>query len=416
MSAKNQAELISIGTELLMGEIIDTNAKYLAAELRLIGIEVGRATTAGDDKQQLTNLFREALLRTNLVLASGGLGPTDDDLTRDCVADVFGETLFVDAGLEQELRNYFIRFGRRQMPSHNIRQAMLIPSARPISNPNGTAPGWWVEKNDKTIILIPGPPREMEPMWRNEIRPRLVARNPGKLALTRTLKTFGMAEATVNELVAPFFHLENPSLGIYAKPDGIHLRLISRGNQAADLINTVEKQIRNILKEHIWGADEETLPDTIAGLLLQEGLTLAAFDSGTGGVLSSLISGIENFSRFYHGSIITGNGEVKTGMGISADLLAKYGAISAEAAEGAAIIARSSFNTNIGLGITGIAGIDGAAGETTGTAFIGLADDTGTTNWRQIIIPRRDLARNQLAVAVLFHLRERLVRAPSAST
>jgi len=409
MTIHNQAEIISIGTELLMGEIVDTNAKYLAAELRLIGIEVGRATTAGDDKTQLTPVFREALARTDLVLASGGLGPTDDDLTRDCVAEVLGETPFLDAALEQDLRDYFTRSGRQQMPAHNVRQAMLIPSAKPIPNPNGTAPGWWVEKNGKIIVLIPGPPREMEPMWRNEIRPRLIDRFPGKVALTRTLKVFGMGEATVNELVAPFFHLDNPTLGIYAKPDGIHLRLISRGDNAIALINNIEKQIRDILKDHIWGADEDTLPGATADLLLKKGLTLAVFDCGTGGTLSNLINGVESSLRYYRGSLVTGTDAVKTAFGIAAELVAEHGAISTAAAEAMAVIARSKFNSDIGLGITGISGIDGAAGEAPGTAFIGLADAQGTVHWHQTIIPRHNLARNQLAIAALFHLRERLL-------
>lgn len=406
----NQAEIISIGTELLMGEIIDTNAKYLAGELRLIGIEIGRATTAGDDKAQLTRVFREALSRTDLILASGGLGPTDDDLTRDCLAEVLGETLEVDSGLEQELRDYFTRFGRRQMPSHNIRQAMLIPSARPLPNANGTAPGWWVEKNGKTIVLIPGPPREMEPMWRNEIRPRLINRNPGKVAMTRTIKVFGMGEATVNEAVAPFFHLDNPSLGIYAKPDGIHLRLISRGDNAACIIKDIDGQLRNILKEHVWGTDDETLPGIAAGLLLERRLTIAVFDGGTGGSLSTLLYGTDSFSQFYRGSIIKGNDKAETAPVIPPEIVSKYGAISAETAEAEAVVARNSFHSDIGLGITGITGLDGAAGETTGITFIGLVNGDSKTHWQQVIIPRREMARGQLAVAALFHLREYLLK------
>jgi nicotinamide-nucleotide amidase len=290
MDIQNQAEIISIGTELLMGEILNSNARYLASELRLIGIEIGRATIAGDHRAQLTDVFREALSRTDLILATGGLGPTDDDFTRDCLAEVLGETLYIDMELEQYLNDYFARFGRRQMPTHNIRQAMLIPSARSIPNPSGTAPGWWAEKNSKIIILIPGPPREMEPMWHNEIRPGLLARFPGRVSMTRTLKIFGMSEATVNEMIVPFFHMDNPTLGIYAKPDGIHLRLIARGDNAAGLIENIEKQIRDILKGHTWGTDGETLSGIIATLLLQKGLSLATFNAGSGGAISSQIN------------------------------------------------------------------------------------------------------------------------------
>ena len=408
MTIQSQAEIISIGTELLMGEIVDTNARYLASELRLMGIEVGRVTTAGDNKVRLIDVFRDALSRTDLILASGGLGPTDDDNTRDCLAEVLGETLYLDTTLEQQLRGYFARFGRRHMPANNIRQAMLVPSARSIPNPNGTAPGWWAEKDGKIIILIPGPPREMEPMWRNEIRPGLLARFPGKVSLTRTLKIFGMSEATVNEMVTPFFHMDNPTLGIYAKADGIHLRLISRGDNAAGLIEDIERQIRDILRGHIWGTDEQSLPNNIAALMLQKGLSLATFDTGTGGAISNQINESEGAYQYYRGGLVISSDVLKITWGLSAKVLEKHGAISSETAKAMAAIVKDRFNTDIGLSVTGITGIDEISEEIAGIAYIGLADINGITSWRQVIIPRRSLARNQLANAALFHLCERL--------
>lgn len=408
MAIQNQAEIISIGTELLMGEILDTNARYLASELRLIGIEVGRATTSGDEKSRLIDVFRESLSRTDLILASGGLGPTDDDTTRDCLAEILGETLYLDKELEQHLRNFFTRFGRRQMPDNNLRQAMLIPSARPIPNPHGTAPGWWAEKNGKIIILIPGPPREMEPMWHNEIRPGLLARFPGRVALTRTLKVFGMSEAAVNEKVVPFFHLDNPTLGIYARPDGIHLRLIARGDNAEGLIKNIERQIEVILKGYIWGKDEETLPGLVADKLLQKRLNLAIFDSGTGGAISNQISDIESSYTYYRGGLVAGSDELKSSFALSPEILSKHGGISAETAEAMAIVVKDIFKSDIGLSVTGITGIEGASGEEPGIAYIGLADRHGVTSRRQAIIPRRSIARNQLATAALFYLRDSL--------
>jgi nicotinamide-nucleotide amidase len=295
------------------------------------------------------------------------------------------------------------------MPANNIRQAMLIPSARSIPNPNGTAPGWWAEKDGKIIILIPGPPREMEPMWRNEIRPSLLARFPGKVSLTRTLKIFGMSEATVNEMVTPFFHMDNPTLGIYAKSDGIHLRLISRGDNAAGLIEDIERQIRDILKGHIWGTDEESLPNNIAALMLQKGLSLATFDTGTGGAISNQINESEGAYQYYRGGLVASSDGLRITWGLSTGILEKHGAISAETAEAMAAAVKDRFNTDIGLGVTGITGIDGISGEITGIAYIGLADINEITSWRQIIIPRRSIARNQLANAALFRLWERLV-------
>jgi len=408
MTIQNQAELISIGTELLIGETMDTNAKFLATELRLIGIEVGRATTAGDDKDQLSTVFRDALERTDLVLASGGLGPTDDDLTRDCLAEVLGETMFVDAGLMQALRDYFKNFGRGRMPGHNVRQAMLIPSAKAIPNQNGTAPGWWVEKNDKTIVLIPGPPREMEPMWRDEVRPRLLAKFPGRVALTRTLKVFGMSEATVNEMATPFFHKENPSLGIYAKPDGIHLRLIARGEDALQRIEDTEKQIKTIFKKRIWGTDNETLPEIVVGLLKDSGRTAAIFDAGTGGIAGNMLYAIDGLSGCYRGSLVAGAGYIEAISQPLAETIGKHGAIGAAAAEGMAAYAREFFGVKVGIGISGITGMD-EAGDTDGIAFVAITDDQGKANWRQSIVPRRDITRSRLAMAAMFRLRERLI-------
>jgi nicotinamide-nucleotide amidase len=172
MSIHNQAEIISIGTEIMMGEITDTNAGYLATQLHLLGVEAGRITASGDDRTQLVEVFRQALDRTDLVISTGGLGPTEDDLTHECLAEALGEPLAIDASLEQELRATFERM-HREMPLNNLRQAMLIPSGRGIPNPRGTAPGWWVEKGSKTIIILPGPPREMQPMWLNDVKPKL---------------------------------------------------------------------------------------------------------------------------------------------------------------------------------------------------------------------------------------------------
>lgn len=170
------------------------------------------------------------------------------------------------------------------MPAHNIKQVMLIPSAKPLTNRYGTAPGWWVEKNGKIIVALPGPPRELKPMWQTEVKPRLHSRFRGKPVLTRTLKTYGLPEAKVAEMVMPFFDLSNPSLGIYAKPDGIHLRLIARGENSNELLETTEKQLEEILTSYIWGKDNDNLPGVIGKLLSEKGLSLATMEDGTRGI------------------------------------------------------------------------------------------------------------------------------------
>ena len=220
------AEILSIGTELLMGELVDTNSSYLASELAKLGIEVRWVTKVGDDPDRLFEAIERASKRSDVTLTSGGLGPTSDDLTRETIARVCGETMTVQDDLLEHLRGLFANRGF-PMPETNVKQATLIPSAEAISNPMGTAPGWWVEREGSVIVAMPGPPREIQRMWANEVAPRLKARNTGIAIATRNLKTFGISEGGLDEMLAPLFQSENPLLGIYSKQDGIHLRAIA---------------------------------------------------------------------------------------------------------------------------------------------------------------------------------------------
>ncbi|TET86656.1 MAG: competence/damage-inducible protein A, partial [Dehalococcoidia bacterium] len=243
------AEIISIGTELILGEVTDTNAAYLAGQLPLLGIDLHRVTLVGDNLERLSQAFSRAWEDCDIVLATGGLGPTEDDLTREAIAQILREELSISPALEEELRAIFSRMGRA-MPPHNIKQAKLIPSAQAIPNPRGTAPGWWIEKRGKIIVAMPGPPGEMQRMWEKEVMPRLQEKLQREVILFRTLKSFGFSEAEVDEMVDPLFPLANPKIGIYAKPDGIHLRLIAsaqRREEAEELIAQGEAQLRAIL-------------------------------------------------------------------------------------------------------------------------------------------------------------------------
>jgi len=411
MTSRNEAEIISIGTELLMGELVDTDAKYLAEQLRLLGIELGRITTIGDDREQLTQAFQRALERSRLIITSGGLGPTEDDLTRECLAAALGEEPAVDAELEKQLRAFFSRYGR-EMPASNIKQAMLIPSAEALPNPRGTAPGWWVEKGENRVAALPGPPEELQQMWQNEVKPRLLARFPGRAILTRTIKTFGLPEARVAEMVAPFFDATNPSLGIYAKSDGIHLRLIARGENAESVLQTAEKQLEEILTHHMWGRDGDSLEEIICGLLKDSSLTLATMEDGSRGLLSGAISSAGNFD-LYRGGFAVYSDEAKAAWGVSPGLIQQYGAISGEVAQAMAVAAREQFSADFGLSTTGIAGLDSTAEKQMDLAYIGLADARGAVSWQQSYLANRKDARHRLAIAALFRLRRRLIEADS---
>ena len=408
MTIHNQAEIISIGTEILMGEIIDTNTSYIATELRLLGNMPVRVTAVGDDRVQLRQVLRQAFERSDVIITSGGLGPTEDDLTRECLADVLGESLAVDRALEDGLRKLFERLGI-EMPSHNIKQAMLIPSAAPVTNHNGTAPGWWIEKDGKTIVTLPGPPRELKPMWESEVRPKLQSIFPSSAILTRTLKTFGLSEAKVAEMVMPLCSTDNPALGIYAQHDGIHLRIISHGEYPKDLLEDTQIRLESILDGHIWGRGNDTLPAVVGKLLMEKNLSLATMEEGTRGFIASTIASDDNASKYYRGGLVVTSHDMQNGSGILPELVNKFGAVSAEVAKTMADIAKKQFSADFGLSITGIMGLDKSVSQAPGLAFVGIADGQGKASWRQRNLYFIDIIRERAAIAALFRLRQKLL-------
>ena len=244
-----KAEILSIGTEILLGEITDTNAQYIASRLPALGVDLYFKAVVGDNLDRLTEMMAKALERSDIVICTGGLGPTEDDLTREAISAVFGETPHVDPELEANLRGFFEKRGY-SMPESNVKQCWLIPSGRAIPNPRGTAPGWWVERDGKIIVAMPGPPTEMTRMWENEVAPELLRRNPGSILVTRTLKTAGIGEGNVDEMLSSLLKSTNPSIGIYARADGVHMRMAAKAPDEAAawrLIRPVEEEARQIL-------------------------------------------------------------------------------------------------------------------------------------------------------------------------
>ena len=356
------AEILSIGTELLMGELVDTNSSYLAAELAKLGIEVRWVTKVGDDPERLYEAISRASKRSDVTLSSGGLGPTSDDLTRETIARVCGEEMAVQEDLLEHLRGQFRGRGT-PMPETNVKQATLIPSAGAISNPMGTAPGWWVEPDGSGVIVaMPGPPRELQRMWEHEVAPRLKERNPGIAIATRNLKTFGISEGGLDEMLTPLFESENPSLGIYSKQDGIHLRAIATApteKEARAVIEPMEAEIRRIVGDEdgnvIWGVDDETPESRAVSRLKEHGLRLAIADAYTGGVLASRLSEIDGSSEVLTGSIVGSMDSLRSlGFSPSTDgLFGRMGDENLQIAEQMAEFARHQFDTDVGLGIIG---------------------------------------------------------------
>jgi nicotinamide-nucleotide amidase len=328
-----KAELITSGTELLLGEVADVNTAFIAGQLAALGIDLYYCSTVGDNYARFSAVLHQALERSDLIIVTGGLGPTQGDITREVVAGMLGETMAVDPALEKELVAFFKGRGI-EMPASNLKQAMLIPSALALHNIAGTAPGWWVEKPGRLIVTLPGPPGEMQMMWQNAVLPRLKTRS-GAVILSRTLKTWGLSEAKVDELVAPFLPSPNPTLALYAKPDGINLRITAKAPSeaaAAAVLFRREKDIRKILDRYIWGADSDTLEGIIIRLLRGKKLTLATAETFTGGLLAGSFYGLKNFT----GGIVL-----------------PAGAATAASAAKIAQATRTQFEADIGLAITG---------------------------------------------------------------
>jgi len=407
-----KAEIISIGTELLLGQITDTNASYLASKLPEVGIDLLWVTQVGDNLGRMRECLERAWNRSELVLTSGGLGPTEDDLTREAIAALMGEELTVDPELEHELREFFSRRGY-QMPQSNVKQATLIPSAQAIPNPRGTAPGWWVERDGRIIISMPGPPSELQRMWEKEVSQRLHERIP-EIIVSRTLKTQLLAEAAVGEMVSPLLSSANPTLAVYAKVDGIHLRLTAKArsrDEAGQMIAQLEERVRDIMGDSIWGCDDETLESVVGALLTERGLTLATMESCTGGLLASTITDVPGSSDYFKGGLVSYTNEAKVLYGVDVALLERYGAVSAEVAGAMAEAARHRLGADIGVGITGVAGPDPLEGKPPGTAHIAIDDGNEKRLIKGTYPPLRHDVKRRATNHALFELRRTLLSA-----
>lgn len=288
-----KAEILSIGTELLLGQITDTNASWLAGRLADLGIDCLWVSTVGDNLGRATEVIARALGRSDVVVCTGGLGPTEDDLTREAIAAALGETPAVDPALEAELRAWFGGRGIA-MPARNQKQAWLIPSAEALPNPHGTAPGWLVRRGTTLLVAMPGVPREMTRMWEHEVEPRLPMRSAIR---SRTLKLLGIGEGSVEEALAELVRSTSPTVATYAKADGVHVRVTDRDSDEAardGRIAATEAEIRRRLGRFVWGVDGETLAGVVGGALRERGWRLATAESVTGGEIARSLTELDD--------------------------------------------------------------------------------------------------------------------------
>ena len=402
-----RAEIISIGTEILLADIQDTNAHYIAQRLPALGIDLYYMHQIGDNQARLSELMQTALQRSDLVLCTGGLGPTEDDITRDAIAAAVGETASINADAEAHLRSFFSSRGI-DMPERNLKQATIIPSGEIVPNPAGTAPGWWVENDDGIIVAMPGPPAEMSGMWSNEVAPRLAERSDGDVIISRTIKTVGIGEGHVDEMVSPLLKSANPTIGVYSKADGIHLRLTAKAASAREanlLIHPVEEEIRGLFGTAVWGADEDTLAGAVGDLLKQRQLSVAVMESATGGLLASTLTDVPGASDYFKGGLVTYSEDTKIRYGVPAQTILDNGVVSEATAVAMAAAVRAELGADIGIGITGVAGPDPHGGQPVGAIHIGVETPSGKSHTTYVFAQTREAIKRRAVTTCLLLIR-----------
>ncbi len=372
-----RAEMLSIGTELLLGQIVDTNASYIAQRLAEAGIPLYFKDTVGDNPARLAQTLRLALSRADLLICTGGMGPTEDDITSAGVAEAFGVPLELREEAKATLEAFFLARGRPMTPNQ-FKQAMYPVGATLIPNPTGTAQGFILERDGKTAIVLPGPPNEVYPMWRETVAEYLRTRS-GMTIVSRTLRFCGIGEGALEEELKAIIHAQdNPTVAPYAKLAEVHIRVTARAADEAEawrLIDPVVARIRERAGQYLYGVDEETLEEVVGRLLRARGLTLAVAESCTGGLLGGRLTNIPGSSDYFLGGIISYSNAVKEAvLGVPAATLAAHGAVSAETAGAMAEGARRVTGADIGVSVTGVAGPGGGTAEKpVGLAYLGLA-------------------------------------------
>ncbi len=380
-----KAELISTGTELLLGQTLNTNAYYLSQKLSSLGINVYYHTTVGDNAERMEQVLRTALDRADLVITTGGLGPTVDDLTKQAVCRVWDLEQEVHAESLERVKAFFVKLGR-DMPESNLKQAYFPTGSKVIPNHLGTAPGALVEKGDQIIVILPGPPAEMRPMFEETVEPYLKdkTKSAPEFIKTRVLKIFGMSEAMVDEILDRLLIGQtNPTVALLAKTAELHVRIsaaASSEQEAWQGIWDLEEKIRHKLGDKIFAGGNLTMAAAVGELLSRAGMTISTAESCTGGLIGGAITAVAGSSAYYLGGFNTYSNDLKHKLlGVSRETLEKYGAVSAQTAEEMAAGARLKAGTDLAVSSTGIAGPGGSSEEKpVGLVYVGLATPEGT--------------------------------------
>jgi nicotinamide-nucleotide amidase len=413
------AEIIAVGSELLTPERLDTNSLYVTEQLNALGVEVRRKVVVGDDRALLAATVRDALANAGIVILSGGLGPTEDDLTRDAVADALGRKLVFSQELSDQLEERF-RLLQRKMAENNRRQAYLVEGAEPLPNARGSAPGQWIEVDRCVIMLLPGPPRELEALFANECRPRLEQRLPAQVIRTRFYRVAGMGESDLDQLIAPVYSkYTNPVTTILAGPGDIQIHLRARcatAEEAERLLAEVGPPIEALLGDRIYSRNGESLESVVGNMLRERGATLAVAESCTAGMLGERITTVPGSSKYFVGGFLTYTDRMKTQLlGVDPVLMERYTSVSEEVAKIMAAGALARTGSTYAVSVTGEAGPESSTGVAPGTVFVGFAGPDGTAAFRLHWPADRARVRALAAQYALDFLRRRIGMAPGTA-
>lgn len=401
MSKLAVCELISVGTEILLGDILNTDAQYLSIELAKLGISVIHQSTVGDNRERLLAQLDEAAKRSDIIILSGGLGPTPDDLTKEVCCEFFGKEMFLHEQTVEKIKKYFSSKGI-EMAQNNLKQAMLPKDCVIFPNDNGTAPGMAIEKDGVHILVLPGPPRELKPMFQNCAVPYLMQFSD-RIIVSHNIRTFGIGESSMSERVNDLFDAQNPTVAPYAKDGEALLRVTAMAKTKEDaesLCEPIIEEIKKRLDAYVYGVDYNCIEEAVVGRLKEHHLKVATAESCTGGLIAKRITDVPGASEVFECGIISyANGIKHKVLGVSEDDLNKYGAVSEPVAKQMVQGALKVSGADIAVSVTGIAGPDSdSTGKPVGLVYIGLADKENV--WvREIRTSRRDRSYNRYVSA-----------------
>ena len=408
-----RAEIITVGTEILLGDIVNTNSQFLAKELANLGVEVYYQGTVGDNEDRLLESLEESLNRSDMVITTGGLGPTKDDLTKETAAKLFNQELVFHEESWYEIEAYFNKLGK--VPTENNKKQAYFPKeAIVLKNNNGTAPGAILKKDNKTIIVLPGPPREMKPMFEESVKPYLQYLTDDIL-VSKTLRFYGIGESSLENAIIDIINEQsNPTIAPYAKDTEVTLRITAKAiseEVAMDLINPVIDKIEDRVGQYIYSQGESTLEDTVAEMLVNKNLTISVAESCTGGMVSSNLINYPGISSVFMEGCITYSNEAKMkSLGVKKETLDKFGAVSEETAREMAEGIARRYNTNIGISTTGIAGPEGGTKEKpVGLVYFGIYINGKIIVKRYIFNGSRQQVRLRATKTILNDLRLELI-------